>query len=240
MRTFNSILGLVTISALSTAAWATTAQDPRMAMEEADFSQPLLLGATFNATNGGGTIGFFNPFPTFVTAVGFRAQLLRGITFGQGDIADLTVLFQCNQSSDDIQANPFFQNCSFNYNSLTGALDIRFFNPVLDRAGAPTGIPQLPSDCNIANADTPRCEESGHFAIVLDDLGVPDPPHGGWSSDANPDLFPTGQAHFFVNEIAIPTGDFFFTPEPSTLFLFGAGLLVVANSVKRKRRSQNS
>jgi hypothetical protein len=217
------------LTLFSAAAWGGVIQDPAMGVEGGVFSDPIGTGVTFIPNgSGGGVFGFFNPFDSFITALDFQVQIRTGLSSSL-----IATAFTCNDQSTTSSPNPFFLNCSVNYDSLTGLLGISFFgvNPMTPDAtpfdteiGKQEGIPPLALPCRPPAPED--CSPRGHFAITLNNnFSVSPEASGGWSPQISPDLFDRTPT---VTTTAVTLA----TPEPSTLLL---GLPLLGLIVLRRR-----
>jgi hypothetical protein len=225
------------LGALSTGAMAGTITDPAMSMDAGSFSTPLGAFNSFTPTNGGGVLDLFNDTGELITSIEFQTNLPAGMT-----PRAVEALFSCNNASDLTLANPFFLNCSVDYNPNSGQLSILFsgVNPVTgdvfvnNGVGTDQGIPPLLPGCTVPTADTPLCAVQAHFAISFNDNFVfTGPPSGGWSTTSNPSLFPS-QPTFGPPTVTLEQ----LTPEPSPAILVAAGLLTLAALSRRGVRAR--
>src|SRR5579871_106122 len=205
-------------------AWADSVPfaDPDIAIDVGSDSAPIQPGTTsFALTNGGGVFGFYNPFSTFITKLVFDTTLLTGLPGN---------LFNC-------QSNQFFQNCAAQYTSSTGDLTITFSgvnpeeapaDPTDPETGEFEGIPPLLPGC-AGTPDAAGCVNVGHFLISLNNNFSFDQsnPNGGWAPFADSE----GGIDFNTQ---ISTA-----PEPSEMFLTGAGCWLAIGS-KLRRRTKRS
>jgi hypothetical protein len=176
--------------------------DPEIALDADRFSEAIGLGVTFSPnTTGGGVTGFYNPFSEPIVELQFEATALTGLS---------PSIFTCVTTA-------FLLDCSINYNSSTGSLTITFSGTV--PPGAPPspfdGIPPLPPGCT-PDSTNPACDETGHFAINLNNNNSPTSGVGGWDAVAPP----TGLV-FDTTQIVLDT------PEPSFTLLLALGCALI-------------
>jgi hypothetical protein len=200
-------------------------RDPAMDVVEDVLSDPVSGGIHFTATdNGGGIFGFFNDTGQLITALTFITTAAPNLPQETIDVA-----FVCG--SGGRVPNPFFLNCSIDYDPEDGRLTISFFgvnrpddDEQVGEAGDQEGIGPVFRRIIACDGICPAFDPNiGHFAVNLNDGGVGGD-RGGWN---DPDLFPNGPAGF--------TGEAVFAPEPGTVALM-AGALAGLAVVRRRRR----
>src|SRR5262245_23063900 len=109
------------VAAAASATWASTIRDPAMDVQEDVLSDPVSHGIRIVPTaNGGGLFGFFNDTGQLITALRFDLQALPGLS--QDTIG---ANFFCGGGR--AAPNPFFLQCTIDYNSDNGHLTISFF-----------------------------------------------------------------------------------------------------------------
>src|SRR6516164_4101316 len=114
------ILGCVALALLVSSAFADTMpQDPAAGVESDNFSTGISkFVGQFNPTDNNGIIGFYNDTGAIITSLSLHTIIATNLT-----TADINSSFSCNSGA----ADPFFLNCGFVYDSVTGSLTINFF-----------------------------------------------------------------------------------------------------------------
>jgi hypothetical protein len=167
-------------------------------------------GAVAGLPEGDCTFVFDNNTGAIVTGLDFNMDIVTGLT--KAEIADT---FTCNQGG-----RGYFLNCAVTYNSTTGDLDYLFSGVKPPDGDETCGLPRSPRDCEINEQEGIPLD--GIFRIELT----------GWVADAtvgDPTMvFPNGQLPVFT--------DTFTTPEPSSFFSVGIGLLLLAGVFQFRRR----
>src|SRR6186997_106407 len=117
--TRRSLFLISLLAAISTAAWAGVIKDPAMGVDVDSNSDPLSGGINFTPVNGGGVFSYFNDTGHLITELLFE-------TFAAPNLPQQEVIdaFVCNASNNQ---NPFFLDCSVDYQPSDGKLTIDFF-----------------------------------------------------------------------------------------------------------------
>jgi hypothetical protein len=234
LRRFGQIVTVVAlITTICGVARANGIIDPAMKVLYDEFSDSISQGLQFQPNSGGGGVfGFFNATGHSITELTFETLIQPNI-----DPTDIASAFVCNQGN----FNPFFLFCRVDYLQASGRLTIAFWGTNQAPAVDHLGVAPLPTGCTAANADSPGCTGSGHFAISLNDDFSLTPSTGGWSESVNPLLFPPGGPTFTVTEIQTMTGavplDIAAVPEPGTIWLVACALAGMTWIVNKRRRS---
>ena len=222
------LLNCMAIAFLAVPAWAGIVTDPTGGVESDNFSSPLstFLGQ-IDPTANGGVVGLYNDTGAIITALFLHTTIARNLT-----PADISSSFTCNSG----EANPFFMDCKFDYNSVTGSLTLSFFgvNPSdadefdgsESEIGEQEGIPPVVGAC-LLTPDVPGCNTVGHFAFVFNNnFRTTGTVVNGWNpntaSTVNPGTL------LFNGPPKFDAPQFTDTPEPSGLLLLGGGILALA------------
>lgn len=219
------------LAGLTASAWAGTIQDPAAWLDQGSGSQAFNGSGSFTMPSNG-ILALYNNTGELLTSITLNVTVDTGLS--QSD-------FQCSDLTSQ-DGGGFFQKCTVNYDSGTGALTMAFAGVVpyqppasssgADLVGDDMGIPPLLSNCTPTVGDPGRpdsngCTDVGHFAFnFLDDnLQGGD---NGWPG-ANGGNFPT------VGVVSTEGP----VPEPGTSGLLVAGLVGLSLLSRRNYFSRN-
>jgi hypothetical protein len=231
----HSLVNCMAMALLAAPAWAGIVQDPTGGVEADNFSSPIsTFSGHIDPTANNGVIGLFNDTGNIITELSLHTTIATNLT-----PADISSSFTCNSGP----ANPFFINCEFDYIGQTGSLTLRFFgvNPsdADEFAGIDPeifeqeGIPPVVGSC-LLTPDATGCNIVGHFAFVFNNgFQTTGNVTNGWTPDATSTANP-GTRLFNGPPEFDPPG-FADAPEPSGLFLLGAGVFALAGWLRRHR-----
>ena len=228
------ILGFVTAALIASSASADTIKDPAAGVEADNFSTAISkFVGTFSPTDNNGVIGFYNDTGALINSLSLHTTIAAMLT-----PADISSSFSCNSG----EANPFFLNCGFIYDSSTGSLTINFFGvnpPDGDETdgsdaeiGERQGIPAVVGPC-LLTPDAPGCNVIGHFSFVFNDgfqqVGdLIDEWVPTTTSTANPNTL------LFNGPPRFDAPGFTTAPEPSSLLLLGSAIFALARLSRRR------
>jgi len=226
------------IGLLAVPAWAGVISDPTGGVESDNFSSPISkFTGHIDPTANGGVVGLYNDTGSIIIELFLHTTIATNLT-----AADISSSFTCNSGP----ANPFFMDCQYDYNSVTGSLTLSFFgvNPPdadeFDRSDAEIneqeGIPPVVGSC-LLTPDAAGCNTVGHFAFVFNnDYLTSGDVTDGWipatTSTANPNT------HLFNGPPMFDPPQFTVSPEPSALLLLGGGILALAWRRRRDRHTR--
>jgi len=201
----------VSIVALAAAGQANTI-DPQMGMTDAGDSNAFYSGVMFGPdSNGGGVISFYNATGATIVSVTFATTL---------DInPNLQPTFSCNNANNPLLPNPFFLNCSADYDPTTEYLQFQFYGTGQSGDGSNLfygGSPQtLGPDDGIPPGLQFVITFNYNFSLNVDS--------GGWGAVGNPTF----------TAIDVETDP---SPEPSPALLAGAALIAGAGLLLLRSR----
>jgi hypothetical protein len=199
----------------------------------------ISLGGTFALSpNGGGVNCFYNSTTSVITDISFQAEVGTGLT-------NISSLFSCSTLDNGVVAQSFFKTCTLGYDSVSGLLTIEFsgVNPSDNDEGLNStdpetgpseleGIPTLMAGCashpdsgfsTLGNGSTFLCASKGNFLVTLNDNFSESGNTGGWDN-----FVPAGQG-FQIVQLNGAT-----VPEPSTMVVLGAGLVLMGGFARRR------
>jgi len=191
----------VSIVALAATGHAGTI-DPQMGMTDAGDSNAFTQGVMFGPdANGGGVISFYNATGATIVSVTFATTL--NISPG------LQPTFSCNNAFNSLLPNPFFENCSADYNPSTEYLQFVFYGTSQSGGDSDPFCGRRPGtlDEGIPPGTDFLITFNYNFSLKID--------AGGWNAVGSPTF----------TAIDVQTDP---TPEPSPALLAGVGLIAGA------------